>query len=591
MRSIRLSLLGYFLVLLALALGAMSFLVYQITQDTLRDKQAKARELVHAKNAGRIQEQHDKLDRELLQQAWGLSWRVRSQFDWYWSLMHRVDLMTTVAQHTANMHNGGAIRAPVSVFHALENDRGAANEWLLRLVMSNMHLDEDKLHPDSNLAKIEFFQIDSEWGNIGRSHSLGERSLPADERVTAIPQPVYWERGDVQLDSDLTLRRFTLKVPVVGRFRQLAGGRLPRNPLDPPPPPEPSSRFEARMPVLFIQTAATTTERDKALAKIQGEIDEEVADMDSKAQETLTSLRNQLLLISGVTFAATILGGFALVWLGLRPLGRLTDAVSRVSTKDFRLPLDDRRPLPNELRPIAERLAETLDMLKRAFAREKQAAADISHELRTPLAALMATLDVALKKPRGAEEYRELLEDCRLSGQQMSRLVERLLALARLDAGVDTLRTEQIDVAGLAEQCAAVVRPLADARGLTLRVHRNGPTPMQADANKLSEVMTNLLHNAIQYNRPAGSIDLTVERENGYLRLEVRDTGIGIGPEARSHIFERFYRADPSRHTDGLNAGLGLAIVKGYVELMGGTISVESAEGVGSSFRVELPIA
>jgi two-component system, OmpR family, heavy metal sensor histidine kinase CusS len=598
MRSIRLSLLGYFLVLLAAALGAVSFLVYQITQETLRDKQAKARELVEAKNAGRIQEQRDKLDRDLLQQAWGLSWRVRSQFDWYWSLVHRVDLMNTIAQHAANMHNGGAIRPPNSMFHALDNDRGAANEWLLHLVMSKMHLDEDKLHPDSNLAKIEFFQIDSEWGNIGRSHSLGDRSLPRDEKVTAVPQAVYWERGDVELDSDLTLRRFTLKVPVVGRFRPPGGGggggggggRMPRNPLDPPPPPEPSSRLESRMPVMFIQTASTTTERDKGLAKIQAEIDEEVADLETKGQETLTGLRKQLLIISGITFAASVLGGFALVWLGLRPLNRLSEAVSRVSTKDFRLPLDDSRPLPNELQPIAERLTQTLAMLKRAFAREKQAAADISHELRTPLAALMTTLEVGLKKPRSPEEYRELLEDCRLSGQQMSRLVERLLALARLDAGVDTLRTQQVDVSGLAEQCAAVVRPLADARGVTLRVHRNGPTTMQADPNKLSEVVTNLLHNAIQYNRPSGSIDLTVERENGHVKLEVRDTGIGIGPEARTHIFERFYRADPSRHTDGQNAGLGLAIVKGYVDLMGGTIAVESNEGVGSTFRVELPM-
>jgi heavy metal sensor kinase len=591
MRSIRLSLLGYFLVLLALALGAMSFLVYRITEETLIDKQTKARELVEAKNSGRIQEQHDKLDRDLLQQAWGLSWRVRSQFDWYWSLMHRVDLMNTIAQHGANMHNGGAIRPPTMMFPAMESDRGAANEWLLHLAMNKMHLDEDRLHPDSNLAKIEFFQIDSEWGNIGRSHSLGDKSLPPDDKVTAVPQPVYWQRGDVQLEPGLTLRRFTLKVPVVGRIRPPGGGgRIARNALDPPPPPEPSSRPESTMPVLFIQTASTTAERDKGLAKIQAEIDEEVADLEAKAQDTLTSLRNQLLMISGVTFAATVLGGFALVWLGLRPLRRLSDAVSRVSTKDFRLPLDDRRRLPNELRPIAERLTQTLDMLKRAFAREKQAAADISHELRTPLAALMTTLDVALKKPRSPEEYRELLEDCRLSGQQMSRLVERLLALARLDAGVDTLRTQQIDVAGLAEQCAAVVRPLADARGLTLRVHRDGPTPMQADPNKLSEVVTNLLHNAIQYNRPSGSVDLTVERENGHLKLEVSDTGIGIGPEARSHIFERFFRADPSRQSDGLNAGLGLAIVKGYVDLMGGTISVESAEGVGSTFRVELPM-
>jgi heavy metal sensor kinase len=345
-------------------------------------------------------------------------------------------------------------------------------------------------------------------------------------------------------------------------------------------------------PAFFtVQVASSTAQLDAAIAAIGEEHDQKVAELEEESKATLAQLRRQLLWISLATFGATIVGGFVLIWLGLRPLGRLTDAVSRVSTKDFRLPLDDQRRLPSELRPIAGRLTQTLEMLKRAFAREKQAAADISHELRTPLAALMTTLEVGLKKPRSAEEYRELLEDCRLSGQQMTRLVERLLALARLDAGVDTLRAHSVDVAGLAEQCAAVVRPLADARGLSLRVHRNGPALIVADPNKLSEVMTNLLHNAIEYNRPAGSVDLRVARENGQLHLEVRDTGIGISPEARDHIFERFYRADPSRQADGLHAGLGLAIVKGYVDLMGGTISVESTEGVGSTFSVDLPAA
>jgi signal transduction histidine kinase len=229
-------------------------------------------------------------------------------------------------------------------------------------------------------------------------------------------------------------------------------------------------------------------------------------------------------------------------------------------------------------------------MLKRAFAREKQAAADISHELRTPLAALLTTIDVGLRKPRSPEEYREILEDCRTSGKQMGQLVERLLALARLDAGVDTLRPRPVEVASLAEQCAALVRPLAEAHGVSLSVHVNGAAELNTDPDKLREVLNNLLHNAIQYNRPQGTIDLSVERSNGELHLEVRDTGIGIKPEAREHIFERFYRADPSRHSDGLNAGLGLAIVKGYVDLMGGTIAVESSPGEGSTFQVRLPI-
>ena len=183
-----------------------------------------------------------------------------------------------------------------------------------------------------------------------------------------------------------------------------------------------------------------------------------------------------------------------------------------------------------------------------------------------------------------------MLEDCRLSGQQMNQAVERLLALARLDAGVAMLRPERVDVAVLARQCAAVVRPLAEARGLSLRVHDGDGAQLVADPDKLREVLTNLLHNAIEYNRPQGSVDLSVARDNGHVRVEVRDTGIGIPPEAREHIFERFYRADTARGEDGLHAGLGLAIVKGYVDLMGGTIRVESAEGQGSTFRLELPV-
>ena len=188
-------------------------------------------------------------------------------------------------------------------------------------------------------------------------------------------------------------------------------------------------------------------------------------------------------------------------------------------------------------------------------------------------------------------EYREVLEDCRASGKEINQLVERLLTLARLNAGADMLRPREVDVVALADQCVALVRPLAEARGLRLRVHHNGPASMNADPDKLREVLTNLLHNAIEYNKPAGSIDVQVSRHNGTLEMEVRDTGIGISSDARHRIFERFYRADPSRHSDeSPHAGLGLAIVKGYIDLMGGSIDVDSTVGTGSTFRVRLPV-
>jgi len=108
-----------------------------------------------------------------------------------------------------------------------------------------------------------------------------------------------------------------------------------------------------------------------------------------------------------------------------------------------------------------------------------------------------------------------------------------------------------------------MVRPLAEARDIRVRVHVNGPAPLRTDPDKLREILTNLLHNAIQYNRPQGTIDVAVERHNGTVDVEVQDSGIGIAPDVKEQIFERFYRADPSRHADGMHTGLGLAIVKG----------------------------
>ncbi|HKB38243.1 MAG TPA: HAMP domain-containing sensor histidine kinase, partial [Gemmataceae bacterium] len=177
----------------------------------------------------------------------------------------------------------------------------------------------------------------------------------------------------------------------------------------------------------------------------------------------------------------------------------------------------------------------------------------------------------------------------RASAGQINQAVERLLALARLDAGVDRVRKQTIDAVDVARQCVSVVRPLAEVNGLKLSLEADEPALLETDPDKLREILNNLLHNAIQYNREGGSVDVSVHRENGHLQLQVCDTGIGIPETARPHIFERFYRADPSRQADGLHAGLGLAIVKGYLDLMGGSIDVESVEGKGSTFNVRLP--
>ncbi len=450
------------------------------------------------------------------------------------------------------------------------------------------------------VSKTDYYiQINSVLGASYRSASLGDNVFPVPHdafspahnaeptdasAVERIDQPL-WSFSEFDLSGGERVRLVTYKGFVPNAPSPQPKGSGPHRGEDHAPWMGPE--FQP-LHTMYIQCAASTKDRDLALAGHDRDHAAALAALPAETDASLAELRNRLLLTGAVLFLAAVAGCYALVRLGLAPLRRLSDAVSRVSAKDFRLQVDQRQ-MPGELKPIVGRLSQTLEMLKRAFEREKQATADISHELRTPLAAMLTTTEIALRKPRSAEEYRELLEDCRLSAQQMAQAVERLLALARLDAGVDRLRPQPIDAANLAEQCGALVRPLAEARGLTLTVRRSGPAPITADPDKLREILTNLLHNAVEYNRPNGAIDLTVTRENGRLEMEVKDTGVGIGAEAKAHLFERFYRADPSRAGDGLHAGLGLAIVKGYIDLMGGEIAVESVEGQGSTFRVRLP--
>ena len=596
MRSIRVSLTVYFLVLLAGALGAASLLAYRTAGETLSQKNEATRKLIEAQYEKNCDQERARLDARLLAEARSLAGQTQTLLDWP-RLHARERGLGLLALTGWPLAPNGHLTAPVWVAEAVRSpDRTHGPDpahvpspfyaELFRTTLPEIHFETSS--PDQ-LAMLEstaeFFQIDSAWGASYRSKSMGDLAFPVGPQAFAPDQEGSWDWADDSVGPDRPVRRVMLRASA--RFAQ-----------PPSPRPRPDDRgnrggprpdFQPRS-AIYVQCAALAADRDAALAGFGDDRDGKLAAVEADAADSLAALRNRLLLISSITFLAAAVGCYVLVRLGLAPLRRLSDAVSQVSEKDFRLPADPRR-LPNELKPIARRMIDTLAMLKRAFAREKQATADISHELRTPLAALLTTTELALRKPRTAEEYQELLRDCRLSAQQMTQGVERLLALARLDAGVDRLRPQEIDAARLAEQCAALVRPLAEARGLTLAVHHAGAAPLTADPDKLREVLTNLLHNAIEYNRPNGAIDVTVAREDGRLEVEVRDTGVGIAPEARAHLFERFYRADPSRAGDGLHAGLGLAIVKGYIDLMGGAIAVESVEGEGSTFRVRLPAA
>jgi heavy metal sensor kinase len=590
MKSIRLSLIMYFLLLLGAALGGVSWFVYNSTSQTLRKSEESKTGLLNSEHEKRVKNADKQLDDRLLRYAESVATES------HWLGEHYETFTGLLVLSSALLPLAHLQTPPPWVLDTKIGGRMAFDSRRLLL----FEMAETVLPPAQDGQPLYVYQVTAPTLRpdgrlierlVERSPALGEERLPLIG--PGPPSDLYKDRWDsVKLSKGVRVRMVTIKRKVSLRPallpepfpRRVEPGRFGKG--------QTAARRNANFGTLgrlaYIQIAVTTAHHDAVLAGYQAELVEGLSKVKADSDATLASLRGRLLWISLISFVALAAGGFWLVRLGLAPLERVSEAVGRVSEKNFRLQVDDER-LPRELQPIVGGLKRTLGLLQRAFQREKQAAADISHELRTPLAALLTTLDVGLRKPRSADEYREMLQECRAAGQQMNQIIERLLALARLDAGVDNLRPRDVDAAALAEECAALVRPLAEARDVSLRVHHNGPAPLCTDPEKLREILSNLLHNAIQYNRPHGAIDVAVQRDNGDVDLEVRDTGIGIAADAKAQIFERFYRADPSRHADDLHAGLGLAIVKGYVDLMGGTIVVDSTVGEGSRFRVRLP--
>jgi signal transduction histidine kinase len=227
--------------------------------------------------------------------------------------------------------------------------------------------------------------------------------------------------------------------------------------------------------------------------------------------------------------------------------------------------------------------------LDTAFAQQKQFAADAAHELRTPVSVILAQTQNALTRDRDAAAYRQTVEACQRAAQRMRRLIESLLELARFDAGQEVLQRRTLDLAQTAADCLEMVQPLATERRVKL-LSQLQPVSVTGDAGRLAQVVTNLLTNAIQFNRPEGEVHLRLASQAGLAVLEISDTGHGIAPADLPHVFERFYRADTSRTGAG-NSGLGLAICQAIVQAHGGTIEVSSVEKNGAKFIVRLPLA
>jgi signal transduction histidine kinase len=295
------------------------------------------------------------------------------------------------------------------------------------------------------------------------------------------------------------------------------------------------------------------------------------------------------LILAGVGAGAAAAGVAFFLARGIsRPIRRMVSATRRIAAGDYR----ERVTVASrdELGELAQALNEVAAGLERVEGLRRELVANVAHELRTPLAGLEGYLEgladgVFAPTP-------ETLARMRAETARMKRLVEDLTELSQLESGRWRLERQPVQLAQVAATVETVLGPQFVQKGVELDVAvAAGLPPVAGDADRLGQVLTNLLANALRFTSAGGRVTVDVRGERDAVCLAVTDTGGGIAPEDLPHIFERFYRADHSRAQATGGSGIGLAIVKHIVEAHGGTVGVESRPGQGSRFEVRLPVA
>ncbi len=281
-------------------------------------------------------------------------------------------------------------------------------------------------------------------------------------------------------------------------------------------------------------------------------------------------------------------GGYWMSGRALKPVDMISHAAAQISAQmlSSRLPTSG---VGDELDRLSRVLNDMLTRLEVAFNRITEFTADASHELRTPVAIIQTTSELMQTRPRTVEEHIKAWSTVRAETERTSRLIADLLTLARFDVGKADLEFYPMDLSEAVRTAAEEMRVMADAKELHLFVNASAPCAMQGDADALRRATCILLDNAIKFTPASGEIRIDV-KVSGRAEVSVSDTGVGIGKEDISRIFERFYRVskDRSRKTGGI--GLGLSIARLIVERHGGELRAESTLSKGSIFTMLLPV-
>lgn len=306
-----------------------------------------------------------------------------------------------------------------------------------------------------------------------------------------------------------------------------------------------------------------------------------------ESRAILTSHGRAMLISLSIAAGVAALGALWIVRAGLAPVAQIAAAAERISGSrlDPRIRIED---APLELAPLVEAFNAMLDRLNDSFRRLSDFSSDLAHELRTPINSLLGHAQVALSRPRSAEEYRAAIESIGEDGERLARTVRDLLFLARADNAMETLRKERFDLRAELDHVAAYFGLLAEERAIRLACE--GSAEVTADRAMIRRAIGNLVSNALRHTPQGETVRLSVRAsDRGTVCLEVSNPGAGIPAEHLPRIFDRFYLIERARGDPESGTGLGLAIVKSIVELHGGSVDAASAPGGPTTIRLEFP--
>lgn len=342
-----------------------------------------------------------------------------------------------------------------------------------------------------------------------------------------------------------------------------------------------SAKFPGESPIRLISVPIV---QDGTLVNIV-----QVGTSLQSVEEALHRLLVVLLLTGPVALGLSLIGGWFLAGRALRPVDQITSAAHRITASD----LSQRLSVPtssDEIGRLATTFNDMIARLEASFRQIRQFSADASHELRTPLTVMKGESELALRRSRSADEYKAVLESNLEEIDRLSRIVDELLFLSRADLGQVKLERQVVRLDALVTDIQRQASVLGQDQQIHVALGAVDPVEVLGDEWRLRELLLNLVDNAIKYSWPGGTIELSLTRQAPMARLTVSDRGIGIPPDSRSRIFDRFFRAENARTHSKKGTGLGLALCKWIVEAHQGRIEVESIPGEYSRFTIVLPL-